>query len=55
MLGFGQMPRISPGVIDAVMELIENDVLLHTDLDSQTARLRALGQMIEASDPRPRH
>jgi len=54
MLSRGRMPPITPQSIDAVMELIEHDVLKHTEHDTEQARLRALGAMIEAADPQPR-
>lgn len=52
MLGFGNLPAITPGTFDAVMELLEADVLLHTTYQTLPDRIRHLGEMMEAHDPR---
>ena len=47
-----KMPQLQPGIISAVLELIENEVLLHTEYVHQQDRIKALGRMVEAADKR---
>lgn len=46
------MPQLHAGTISAVLELIENNVLLHTEYVHQADRIKALGRMVETADRR---
>jgi len=47
MLRLGHLPQINAGTFDAVMDLLEADVLLHTEYQSLSDRIKHLGSMIE--------
>jgi len=47
VLGFGEMPAITPGTFEAVMQLLEADVLMHTEHFALADRIKHLGSMVE--------
>ncbi len=49
VLGFGEMPAITPGTFEAVMQLLEADVLMHTEYPALSDRIKHLGSMIESA------
>lgn len=50
VLGFGEMPAITPGTFEAVMQLLEADVLMHTEHLALSDRIKHLGSMIAAAE-----
>lgn len=52
VLNRGCLPQINAGTFDAVMDLLEADVLMHTEHQLLSDRIKHLGSMIEekASD-----
>ena len=49
VLGFGEMPAITPGTFESVMQLLEADVLMHTEYPALSDRIKHLGSMIESA------
>lgn len=49
VLGFGEMPAITPGTFEAVMQLLEADVLMHTEYLTLSDRIKHLSSMVEAA------
>lgn len=50
-IGEGMYPFTS-GTFDAVCELLEHDVLLHTVYDTRAEKLQRLAEIVEEHDPR---
>ena len=47
ILRLGHLPDITAGTFDAVMDLLEADVLLHTEYEALSDRIKHLSTMIE--------
>lgn len=47
VLRHGAIPKINAGTFDAVMDLLEADVLMHTEHHDLSDRIKHLGSMIE--------
>lgn len=50
-IGEGMYP-FTAGTFDAVCELLEHDVLQHTEYDTRAEKIQRLGEIVEAHDPR---
>jgi hypothetical protein len=46
------MNPFTSGTFDAVCELLEHDVLLHTVYDTRAEKLQRLAEIVEEHDPR---